>query len=111
MLISGSLSRPYWIVRTPVISALWYAVLVHLLLQPFSTLAIIISSAIIAISVLRMNSFYFGLFSIVPMIVSLVLSYINYQSAFAIFAIFGLLWTILWIIFLIVKVRLSQRRY
>lgn len=112
MRISGILSGPYWIVRAPVVSALWYAVLVHLLLEPFSTLAIIISSAIIAISVLRMNSVYFGLLSPVPMIISLVLLYLNYpQNTFTIFAIVGALWSVLWIIFMIVFVRLVQKRY
>ena len=112
MRISTFLSSPYWIVRSPVISALWYAVLAHLLLQPFSTVAIIVSSAFIAISVLRMNGLYMGLLSPVPMIISLVLLYLNYpQNTFLIFAIVGVLWTICWIIFVVVMIRLGHDRY
>ena len=112
MRISSSLSTPYWIVRAPVISALWYAVLTHLLLQPFSTAAILVSSAIIAISVLRMNSFYLGLLSPVPMIISVIMLFVNYpQNTALIFLILGILWAVCWIVFLVVMIRLGHNRY
>ena len=112
MRISRSLSTPYWIVRAPVISALWYAVLTHLLFQPFSAAAILVSSAIIAVSVLRMNSLYFGSLSPVPMIISIILFFVNYpQSTALIFLILGALWTVLWIIFMVVMIRLGKKRY
>lgn len=112
MRISGFLSGPYWFVRSPVISALWYAVLSHLFLEPFSTVSIIVSSLIFAFSVLYMNSFYLGLLSPIPMIASLVLFYLNYpQNIFTVSVIVGLLWLICWIIFMVVMYRLGRDRY
>ena len=97
-------------VKRHVISALWYAALVHLLFEPFSTAAILISSAFIAISLWEIR-FYMAIASPVPMIASVILSYLHYQSVFPYIAIAGCIWLILCIIALIVTLRLNKNIY
>ena len=112
MRISGFLSGPYWFIRLPVVSAVWYVILTHLLLQPFSTIAIIVSSAIIAFSVIKMNGFYLGMLSPIPMTISLIYLHFNYDQITTFrFAVGGFLWIVCWIIFMIVMVRLGHDRY
>ena len=97
-------------IKRPVISALWYALLVHLLFQPFSTISIILSSLLLGISFYKIR-FFIGLLSPIPMAISLFLLWRDYNNYFPYFVIISLLWMIVYYTAIIVWRRLTKGVY
>lgn len=110
MFVPAFLVLSFNFIKKPVISALWYAILAHFLLQPFSNAAIIVSSAFLAISFSSIR-YYMAIVSPAPMILSLVLCLLNYAEYFIYFFITAVIWSILCIIALIVTLRMSKGIY
>ena len=101
---------PFTFVKRPIVCALWYAVLAHLIFEPFSTTAIIVSSAVLAISFFNIR-FFLAILSPIPMIISIVIVHSKYPDLFYIFLIAGIIWSILCIIAAVVTYRTAKNIY
>ena len=110
MFVSAWKVLPFNFIKKPIISALWYAVLIHLIFEPFSATSILISSAIIAISFLGIR-FYMALLSPLPLIVSVVLCVNNYSSALPVIAICAGIWMIIYLIAVFTLYHLTANHY
>lgn len=98
------------LIKRPVVSALWYAVLVHFIFEPFSTAAIIISSLLLAVSCFSIR-YYLAIFSPVPMIISIILCASHYPGALPYICFFAAVWLILYIIAMVVTIRTAKNEY
>ena len=87
------------VIKKPIICALWYAVLIHIIFEPLSTTSILISSAILALSIWAIR-FFFAVLSPIPMIASVVISIVNHfeTSVLIVLLFFAIIWTILYVI-------------
>lgn len=97
-------------VKRPIISALWYAVLVHFILEPFSTAAILISSAILAISFFAVR-FYMAIGSPIPMVITIILCNSKIPHLFTYILIAAAVWMIFYIIAMFVTFKNGKGEY
>ena len=97
-------------IKRPIISALWYAVFVHFIFEPFSTTAILISSALLAISFFSIR-FFMAIGSPIPLIITAILCNMKFPDAFPYILILSAIWMILYLIAMVVTVKNAKGIY
>lgn len=97
-------------IKKPIISALWYAVLVYTLMLDSTTIPLIIGFVILMLSFTQLR-LYFAILSPVPCIVEIILAYNLARDYFIIFLVVGIIWMILYSVGMFVWHRIAKGIY
>ena len=101
---------PFSFIKKPIISALWYSALSVLLIEN-QTVSYIVGFLFFVLSFTQLR-FYFAIGSVLPMIATVILSFVHRSQSFAIgVTVAAAIWLVCWIIALVVTVKLAKGDY